>query len=460
MRFGITAKLFLAILATCIIVAIAMGVAVRHTLQTGFQQYVEQREAQRAAALAQVLSELYGEGQGWDFLRENPRRWWRILRSAPVPGTGPERQPGYTPPLPFYLIDANGDVVAGGPAASGDHGSTPRYPVEANGVTVGWLVTQPRTDRRPDSLDERFLAEQLKATWIISALSILLAALVSSWLARTLLAPVRRIGRATHQLAAGNYDTRVPVTSNDELGQLAQDFNHLAVTLERNEQLRRDMMADISHELRTPLAILRGELEAIQDGVRTLTPASVESLRVEVATLNQLIDDLHELSLADAGALNYRMTQVDVVALLRAALHGFADRIAAKTLRLETGLPLQPVFIEGDPQRLTQLFNNLLENSLRYTDAGGTVQVALHSDAQRVHITLQDYAPGVPEEAFPRLFERLYRADASRNRESGGSGLGLAISLRIVQAHRGTIEAMPSSLGGVCVALSFPLLKS
>lgn len=459
MRFGISAKLFLAILVSCIVVAFAMGAAVRITLQTGFQSYVEQREEQRAGALTDVLAELYRENGNWQFLREQPRRWWRILRSTP--GTEardgrPEPQEGYTPPPPFYLTDAGGDVVSGVPSDTGNHDTTPRFAIEVDGNTVGWLVRQPRA-RQPNALDERFLGEQLKATWIISALSLLLAALVSSLLARTLLAPVRRIGRATHALAAGDYSTRVQAGSRDELGELAKDFNQLAITLERNEKLRRDMMADISHELRTPLAVLRGELEAMQDGVRTLTPAAIESLQAEVATLHQLINDLHELSMADAGALNYRMTEVDIVALVRAACNAFADRMAAKSLMMEVGLPDKPVLIQGDPQRLTQLFNNLLENSLRYTDPGGTLQLAMHTDADRVHITLLDSAPGVPEELLPRLFERLFRADPSRSREGGGSGLGLAISQRIVEAHRGGIEALPSSLGGICMALSFPL---
>src|SRR5690606_10184363 len=130
MRFGITAKLFLAILATCLVVAVAMGVAMRYTLQTGFRSYVEQREQQRATALALVLSELYSEGNGWDFLREQPRRWWRILRSAPDRVRGGERREGYTPPPPFYLVDEEGQLVAGAPAESGDHNATPRYPVE------------------------------------------------------------------------------------------------------------------------------------------------------------------------------------------------------------------------------------------------------------------------------------------------------------------------------------------
>lgn len=471
MRFGITFKLFLAILASCIAVAIAMGIAVRVSFEKGFEYYVHERDHRRAEILGDILGELYRESGNWDILRQQPRVWWRLLRSLPderqdISGaagrdSGPPHPHNYSRQLPpFYLTDANGTVVAGGPPDGQRAGepSEPRYPIRVDGQTIGWLIKHPRGPS--NGLDERFLAQQLKATWVISGLSVLLAALVSVLLARTMLNPLKRVGRATHQLAAGDYTTRVQVGSQDELGQLADDFNRLALTLEKNEQLRRELMADISHELRTPLAILRGELEALQDGVRTLTRESLDSLQAEVGTLNQLINDLHELSMADIGALNYRMTEVDAAGLLRLACASFRERLADKRIALESGLPEQAPPILGDPQRLTQLFNNLLENSVRYTDPGGTLQVAMHADQRVLHITIQDSAPGVPEVVLPRLFERLFRAESSRGRHSGGTGLGLAISQRIVEAHGGTIEALPSSLGGVCMAMTFPLSRS
>ena len=470
MRFGITSKLFLAILATCIAVAIAMGIAVRWSFESGFESYVREREERRADMLSDVLADIYQESGDWRALRAEPRRWARILRSMPDPnavppgphtgpGPGPGPRPGppprYTPPPPFYLVDTDGTLVAGEPLGRQDAAS-PRYPVDVGGQTVGWLVVQPR-GQAPNALDERFLAQQLKATWIISGLSVVLAALVSVLLARGLLAPVRRLGRATQRLAAGDYATRVPGETRDELGQLARDFNHLALTLEKNERLRRDMVADVSHELRTPLAVLRGELEALQDGVRTLTPASLESLQAEVATLSKLIDDLYELSLADIGALSYRMTRVDVAGLLRAACGPYHDRLAAKGITLSVDAPESAPAVMADPQRLTQLFNNVLENALRYTDADGLVQVRLRALAGHLTIDILDSAPGVPEHLLPRLFDRLFRAEASRNRERGGAGLGLAIVQRIVEAHRGTIQALPSDLGGVRIAITLPL---
>ena len=457
-RFGVTSKLFLAILATCIVVTIAMGMAVRFSFEWGFKHYMDERETRRAEAITAILADYYRETGDWDELRHQPRRWWRLLRSIPDSGAHHgERPPMPMPVVPpsYALLDENGKTIVSAGPGGGQRGSR-RHSIEVDGRVVGWLSAPPHASAAT-VIDERFATQQLTATWLISALSVVLAALVSVLLARGLIAPLRRLGRATHRLASGDYATRVAASSGDELGQLARDFNHLALTLENNERMRRDMVADISHELRTPLAILQGELEAMQDGVRALTPESLASLQAEVATLKKLIEDLYELSLADVGAMHYRMTRVDTGALLSAVCASFRERMAARGLTLDVQVdPLAPP-LHGDPQRLTQLFNNLLENSLRYTDPEGQTRIRLQARGQTLEISVEDSAPGVPDSLLPRLFERMFRADPSRSRESGGSGLGLALAARIVEAHGGTIQAQPSPLGGVRILMHFPL---
>lgn len=466
-RFGVTSKLFLAILATCIVVTIAMGMAVRFSFERGFEHYMDQRETRRAEAITAILADYYREAGDWDELRHQPRRWWRLLRSIPDSNPHPGDRPPPMPfvPPPYALLDEQGQVIVsaapGGGLRDGPRSGardSQRYPVEVDGRVVAWLSAPPLASAAT-VVDERFAAQQLKATWLISALSVLIAALVSVLLARSLIAPLRRLGNATHRLAGGDYATRVAATSHDELGQLALDFNHLARTLEHNERMRRDMVADISHELRTPLAILQGELEAMQDGVRALTPESLASLQAEVATLKKLIDDLYELSLADVGAMHYRMTSVDAGALLGAVCASFRERMAARGLALDVQIDPHAPPMHGDPQRLTQLFNNLLENSLRYTDPQGRTRVRLRAQDRELEITVEDSAPGVPEALLPRLFERMFRVDPSRSRESGGAGLGLALAARIVEAHGGGIQAQPSPLGGVRIVMRFPHLQ-
>jgi len=466
MKLGITSKLFLAILATSIVVAVAMGAAVRFSFTRGFLGYVNEQELQRLESLIPDLAEAYQERGGWEFLRENPRRWFRLLRphvrnEVPAPrGRAGELRTMHEPApdliglnMRLALLDEQRRVVIGNPRIGEE---AELRPIVVDGRTVGWLAVLPFR-QVTSAADLEFQERQLTASWIIGALAVLLAAVVAIGLARMFLAPVKRIAAATHRLAAGDYASRVRVGSGDELGRLAEDFNRLAVTLERNEQMRRAFMADVSHELRTPLAVLRGELEAIEDGVRPLSAESVKSLQGEVATLSKLVDDLYELSLADVGALTYRKSALDLAEPLRQVLDGFRERLAGRDIALEVDLPAaEPLTVLADPDRLRQLFNNLLENVVRYTDPGGRLRVQGRRERGKVRLDFQDSAPGVPDELLPRLFERLYRVEASRNRARGGAGLGLAICRSIVEAHEGEISARPSPLGGVWIAVSLP----
>ncbi len=244
--------------------------------------------------------------------------------------------------------------------------------------------------------------------------------------------------------------------ADDEVGQLARDFNQLAFALERNERMRREFMASISHELRTPLAVLRGELEALEDGVRALDAMSLRSLQQEVGLLNKLVADLYELSLADVGALTYRKSPVDLIELLQLSLAGAAGRCRERGLSLEMTVPERTRPVLADAGRLQQLFGNLLENSLRYTDSGGRLRIEVVQDGAGIGVDWMDSGPGVPDAELSRLFERFYRAEASRRRASGGSGLGLAICRSIAEAHGGTLEARRSPLGGLWLHLQLP----
>ncbi|HET8596318.1 MAG TPA: ATP-binding protein [Castellaniella sp.] len=454
MRSSITFKLFLAILATCIVVALAMGVAVRVSFDSGFDDYVQEREHQRLGTLARLLATDYAEsGERWGFLADRRDRWWRNLRLSRR--ELPDERGRGEPPLRVTLVDAQGAWLAGPPVPP--ESGARRTPIEVDGQTVGWLVTPPFVPRIVnDDVDQQFQSRQLRATWVIVGLSVLLAALVSLLLARILLVPVRRLAQATHRLAGGDYRTRVRLGAPDELGRLARDFNRLARNLERHEQWRRELMADVSHELRTPLSVLRGEIEALQDGLRPLDQGALASLAHEIGQLSQLIDDLYELSLADAGALNYRMDTVDLGGVVAQAAGVVRERFERHGLALDVrtapGLVLQ-----GDARRLSQLMGNLLENSLRYTDSPGRVRVRAGRGADHLWLEIADTAPGVAAEHLPRLFERLYRAEASRSRLHGGAGLGLAICRHIVQAHGGTIEASAADLGGLAIRIRWPL---
>ncbi|MEY6761818.1 two-component system sensor histidine kinase BaeS [Kluyvera ascorbata] len=479
-RPGISGKLFLVILTTCIVLLISMHWAVRISFERGFIDYIKRGNEQRLQLLSDALAEQYAQHGNWRFLRNNDRFIFQILRSfehdnnedrQPPGPPGPDGEPGREPDrgpgrggMPphgwrtqFWVVDQNARVLVGPREAVPHDGS--RRGIIVNGMEVGAVIASP-VERLTRNTDINFDQQQRRTSWLIVGLATLLAALATFPLARGLLAPVRRLVDGTHKLAAGDFSTRVPANSSDELGRLAKDFNQLASTLEKNQQMRRDLMADISHELRTPLAVLRGELEAIQDGVRKFTPESVTSLQAEVATLTKLVDDLHQLSMSDEGALAYQKSAVDIISLVEIAADAFRERLASRGLTLNLALSAESATVFGDPDRLMQLFNNLLENSLRYTDSGGQVLIRTALDTQNIVLEFADSGPGVTDEQLARLCERFYRTEGSRNRASGGSGLGLAICANIVTAHGGKLNVGHSPFGGVSIKVELPLERA
>ena len=460
-RPSLSLLIFLAVLATAAVVALGMGLAAHWSFSRGFMGYLNTQALGQMEASVPRLAAAYAERGDWDFLRHRPGAWFR-LTEPPPPREGPGSWDGNVDAIAPHLLgagrrmsllDPDGRLVVGFPGVQPQY---ERRPIVVDGRTVGWIALAP-LETVTDAAALAFQHEQWRGSLGAGALALLLAGLTAAWVARALLAPVRRVADATHALAAGRYDTRVPENGPAEIGRLAHDFNQLARTLERNEQLRRDYMADISHELRTPLAVLRGEIEAMQDGIHPLDQRGLQVLHGEVQALGTLVADLHELALADVGALSYRLRPLALGPLLQEQAQAFEARAAERGLVLALDLPEQALRVDGDEQRLAQLLHNLLENALRYTDGPGSIELALAADGADAVLTLQDSAPGVPPEALPRLFERFYRVESSRGREGGGSGLGLSICRSIAQAHGGRLAADASPLGGLRVTLRLPL---
>jgi two-component system sensor histidine kinase BaeS len=487
-KIRIQYKLFLAMLAATAAVVLCMFLVVRWSFDRGFLRFVHALDQDRLDTLAGRLEEAYAAEGSWRFVVDDPQRWQRLLlasladRLREPPAYGPEEEggppgersnprgrkgygrraaapPRFSPPGGGFirrvvLLDAGKERVVGPPEQAAD---MMWKPLEHDGKTVGYVgVLPPRIVS--DLRQMRFVREQKNAFALIALAMALVAALLSVPLARQMVRRIRELADATHGLASGKFDIRVPSESSDELGQLARDFNTLALTLEKNEQARRQWVADISHELRTPLSVLRAEIEALQDGIRQATPQAIGALHGEVMKLGRLVNDLYELSLSDLGALAYRRSDTDLAQVLFHAVDSYHQEFAARNVALVAGPPSGqgfPVF--ADPDRLHQLFVNLLENSLKYTDPGGRLQVRIERLGRRAAVHFQDSGPGVPDSEIGKLFERLYRVEGSRSRATGGAGLGLAICRNIVEAHDGTIAAFPSPSGGLWVKVELPL---
>ena len=249
---------------------------------------------------------------------------------------------------------------------------------------------------------------------------------------------------------------RLDARRSDELGDLARHFNALAGRLASAETARRQWVADTSHELRTPLAVLRAQLEALQDGVRSATPDTLDAMLRQVLALNKLIDELYTLARADVGALDCKPVAFDAWALACGQARGFEARFAQAGLALELGPAPSIAAVCADPDRMRQVLDNLFENSLRYTASGGRVHLHAHADGRHLHLHLDDSAPGVPDGALAHLAERFYRVDASRSRAHGGAGLGLALCRRLLEAQGGTLAFAHSPLGGLRAVITLP----
>jgi len=269
----------------------------------------------------------------------------------------------------------------------------------------------------------------------------LVALAVSLYVTRRVAAPVERLAVASRRLAAGHYQERVPAGGDDELGELAASFNEMAAALAATERRRRELIGDVAHELRTPVAVLEGYLEGVLDGVVAPDPATWARLHGEAGRLRRLIDDLQELSRAEAGQIPLDLRPVDPAVLAQAAVARLAGPFAEKGLALEADVPagLPPVLADHD--RAVQVLTNLLTNALRYTPAPGEVRLRLRPAGDAVAFTVTDTGVGIAAEHLPHLFERFYRVDKSRSRAAGGTGIGLTIARALVEAMGGRIWA-------------------
>jgi len=308
----------------------------------------------------------------------------------------------------------------------------------------------------PDEVESRFLTSQYWGIASVAAALLMLALMGAWWVAGRWVRPLLAVQLATKRIAQGEFDIRLNPVRSDEIGDVMRNVNAMAHSLAQLDGTRRQWMADISHELRTPLAVLRGEIEAIVDGVRPLKPEAMLSLREEVLRLSALVDDLHLLAMSDLKALPCYFEELDAIELARMVLQRFELRAAQLGLTLRFESPKESsLLVRWDARRVGQLLGNLLDNSLRYTDAPGQVVLKLEPHANHVGIDINDSAPGVAESDLTRVFEPLFRADAARSR--GGSGLGLAICQAIVQAHGGCITATPCALGGLSIHIELPV---
>ena len=307
------------------------------------------------------------------------------------------------------------------------------------------------------SPEQSFLGSVKSSFWEALLLAGVVALLLALLFSYQILKPIRALTEVANRMEKGDLSQRVKTRAKDEIGKLAHAFNTMADSLARSEQLRRNMVSDVAHELRTPLTNIRGYLEALQDRVVQPTQEIIASLYEESLLLSRLVADLQELSLAEAGQLCLICRPLALEEIIVKAVHALQLQAESKQIAIHVDIPPGLPKIEADPERVGQILRNLLSNALTHTPLGGEIFVNAWVDGDEVRVSIQDSGEGIAAEHLPNIFERFYRADASRARATGGTGLGLAIVKQMVQAHGGRVGVESHPEQGACFTFTLPL---
>lgn len=308
----------------------------------------------------------------------------------------------------------------------------------------------------PQQVQQSFIASVNKSIYIAILAAGVLAVALTLLFSHNIVSPIDALTKAAQNMEHGDLSQRVRVKTGGEIGQLAKAFNAMADSIQRVEQLRRNMVTDVAHELRTPLSNLRGYLEAMQDGVVIPTPENIASLHQEVMLLNHLVDDLQELALVEAGQLRLDKQTIQLDAEVEKTIAITQPEADARGINLKTNISHDLPSVSVDPERLKQVLRNLLENSLVYTPANGDVSIDARSVNGMVEVKVSDSGAGIAPEHLPYIFERFYRADRSRTRATGGAGLGLAIVKKIIEAHGGQVSVESILAKGTTISFTLP----
>ncbi len=456
-------KLMLAFVLVALMGSILTALLANRIAASGLDLVTSQRSQTQARRLSSVMSQIYRLQGNWP---DSVALLEELAESVAQPQDVQRRRRGtaavtallWLPDQRLLIANGQGTVVFDSKGELLNQNLAPEsvaaaVPVRLDQERIGSLVL---AEDVASSLKDAFIQQVNEGLFWVAAITSALALLMAAFISRQLVVPLRQLIVAARGIAGGRLEERVPVASGDEVGQMAGAFNQMAENLQRSEQQRRETLGDIAHELRNPLTAMQANLESMLDGVQPLTPEQVGYVYNQTIVLNRLVDDLRLLSLAQANQLHLNVASTDLSNLVNSVVESFEPLAEEQGTQLSAKVPdaLPPILV--DSHRISQVLANLLSNALRYQKGGGKVEVSVASVNDGVELAVQDSGPGIPEQDLPHLFERFYRVDQSRSRESGGSGLGLAIAKELVEAHGGRIWA-ESQLGkGSRFALHLP----
>jgi len=462
-------RLILSFILIVLVAVTGVVVIARQGAQNEVRLFMSRGGMTRLDSLAESLEAYYQQNQSWEGAGSLLQSF--SISSTGGQGAGQGNRPDHAGQgmmgmmsQTLILADPSGNIIADSTGSStggklDDTQLDQAIALKSGSQTVGYLSF---SGGAAFSLgDQTFLVQRLTRAAIIGGLIAGgLALLLALFLAYRLIRPVRELTLAANRLSQGDLSQRVRVSGSDELAELGQTFNQMADSLQKAQESRQAMTADIAHELRTPLSVQRANLEALQDGIYDLTAENLDLILEQNQLLTRLVEDLRILALADSGQLQLELTQVDLFALAERVLERFraqADSVGTRlSLDAKPGCPE----IQADPSRIEQVLVNLISNALRYVPEAGAIHLHISCDAHAVTLSLRDNGPGIPDESLEHIFERFYRADRGRSRAEGGSGLGLAIARQLVEAHGGELNAANHPAGGALFLVRLPLVAN
>jgi signal transduction histidine kinase len=436
--------------AFTLVILVTIGAAfffINQATQNEIRQSEERVEQVRATRMEFALSVYYSRQGDWEGIQPFVEQWGIPLGQS------------------IIVTDANGMVVADsqgsllGQPYHPDSPGRPLLPPWGEGA-IGTLYIGPGPPPGAELTSLPIVYEAIGRFFLWGGLlAVALALLITFLLSRRILTPVRALTQTARRLGKGDFSQRIEYRDKGELGELAQAFNSMATDLERNEALRRNMVADVAHELRSPLSNIRGYLEAVSDGVVAPDAATIRSLNEEANLLSRLVDDLQDLSLAEAGELKLIRQAEDIGKLVNRGVAMIQGQAITKDVSVTVDLSDQLPLCNVDSHRISQVLHNLLNNALSHTPKGGAITVRARQRDNQVEVSVADTGEGIPSEDLPYIFERFYRVDKSRSRATGGSGLGLTIARHLVEAHGGRIEVQSELGKGSCFTFTLPVSK-